>query len=94
MAKVGGIQTFLFSAQDLRGGGRQGGSQYQFVMITPNLAELRTWAQALEDRLKATPGIVDVSSDQDRAGPQVNVVDRPGCRGAARVSRPPTSTTR
>ena len=67
----------------MRGGGRQGGSQYQFVLITPNLAELRTWAQALEDRLKATPGIIDVSSDQDRAGPQVNVViDRDG-RGAA-----------
>jgi multidrug efflux pump len=77
LAKVAGVQTFLFSAQDLRGGGRQGGSQYQFAMISPNLAELRTWAQALEDRLKATPGIVDVSSDQDHSGPQVNVaIDR------------------
>jgi len=74
LAKVAGVQTFLFSAQDLRGGGRQGGSQYQFAMITQNLADLRYWGQALEDRLKATPGIVDVSSDQDRAGPQVNVV--------------------
>jgi multidrug efflux pump len=74
LAKVAGVQTFLFSAQDLRGGGRQGGSQYQFAMISSNLAELRTWAQALEDRLKVTPGIVDVSSDQDRAGPQMNVV--------------------
>ncbi|HEY3846591.1 MAG TPA: efflux RND transporter permease subunit [Acetobacteraceae bacterium] len=74
LAKVAGVQTFLFSAQDLRGGGRQGGSQYQFAMVTPNLAELRYWSQALEDRLKATPGIVDVSSDQDHAGPQVNVV--------------------
>ena len=77
LTKIGGVQTFLFSAQDLRGGGRQGGSQYQFVMITPNLADLRTWGQALEDRLKATPGIIDVSSDQDHAGPQVNVaIDR------------------
>ena len=74
LSKVAGVQTFLFSAQDLRGGGRQGGSQYQFAMISPSLAELRTWAQALEDKLKATPGIVDVTSDQDRAGPQVNVV--------------------
>jgi multidrug efflux pump len=74
LTKVAGVQTFLFSAQDLRGGGRQGGSQYQFAMISPSLAELRHWAQLLEDRLKATPGIVDVSSDQDHAGPQVNVV--------------------
>ncbi len=74
LAKVAGMQSFLFSAQDLRGGGRQGGSQFQFVVITQKLAELRYWAQMLEDRLKATPGILDVSSDQDRAGPQVNVV--------------------
>jgi multidrug efflux pump len=74
LAKVAGVQTFLFSAQDLRGGGRQGGAQYQFAMISSSLAELRYWAQALEDQLKATPGLVDVSSDQDHAGPQVNVV--------------------
>ncbi len=74
LTKIGGVQTFLFSAQDLRSGGRQGGSQFQFAMITPNLTDLRTWAQALEDRLKATPGIVDVSSDQDHPGLQVNVV--------------------
>jgi multidrug efflux pump len=74
LAKVGGVQTFLQSAQDLRGGGRQGGSQYQFAMIAPNLETLRQWAQHLEDKLKEAPGIVDVASDQDRAGPQVNVV--------------------
>ena len=74
LAKVGGVQTFLFSAQDLRGGGRQGGSQYQFVMITQDITTLRHWALALEDKLKTVPGILDVTSDQDRAGPQVNVV--------------------
>ncbi|HUB16566.1 MAG TPA: efflux RND transporter permease subunit [Acetobacteraceae bacterium] len=86
LAKVAGVQTFLFSAQDLRGGGRQGGSQYQFAMISPNLAELRDWAQALEDKLKATPGIVDVTSDQDRAGPQVNVVIDRDAAARLRVS--------
>ena len=35
---------------------------------------MRHWALALEEKLKETPGIVDVTSDQDRAGPQVNVV--------------------
>jgi multidrug efflux pump len=74
LEQVGGIQTFLYSAQDLRGGGRQGGSQFQYAMITPDLAELRRWSLALEGKLKETPGIVDVASDQDRAGPQLNVV--------------------
>ncbi len=74
LADLGGIQAFLFSAQDLRGGGRSGGSQFQFVVISPDLAALRHWGQLLEDRLKATPGVADVTSDQDRAGPQENVV--------------------
>ena len=77
LAQVNGIQTFLFSAQDLRGGGRQGGSQYQFVLTAQDLGAMRFWAQALEDKLKQTAGIVDVTSDQDKAGPQVNVrIDR------------------
>ncbi len=77
LAAVGGIQTFLFSAQDLRTGGRQGGAQYQLAMITPDLAALHHWSQALEERLKETPGIVDVGSDQDHPGPQINVtIDR------------------
>jgi multidrug efflux pump len=74
LKKVGGIQTFLYAAQDLRGGGRQGGSQYQYAMIAPDLNELRQWAIKLEDRMKEIPGLTDVTSDQDRAGPQVNVV--------------------
>ena len=74
---MGGIQTFLFSAQDLRGGGRQGGSQFQVAMITPNLADLRHWSSALEAELQTTPGIIDVANDQDRAGPQLDVtIDR------------------
>jgi len=74
LARVDGIQTFLYSAQDLRGGGRQGGSQYQYALVTPDLNAMRHWAIALEEKLKQTPGIVDVSSDQDKPGPQVDVV--------------------
>ncbi len=43
-------------------------------MITQDLNALRHWAIALEEKLRATAGITDVTSDQDRAGPQVNVV--------------------
>ncbi len=74
LEKVAGVQTTLFSAQDLRGGGRQGGAQFQYSLITQDVGELRRWALALQEKLRATPGIVDVTSDQDRAGPQVNVV--------------------
>ncbi|PPQ28548.1 efflux RND transporter permease subunit [Rhodopila globiformis] len=74
LAKVSGLHTVLFSAQDLHSGGRQDGAQYGFVVISQNLAKMRHWALALEERLKHTPGILDVSSDQDKAGPQLDVV--------------------
>jgi multidrug efflux pump len=74
LAEIGGIQTFLSSAQDLRTGGRAGGSQYQFVLLDQDLAELRRWTNLLQEKLRTVPGIADVTSDQDRAGPQANVV--------------------
>ena len=74
LARIGGVQTFLASAQDLRSGGRTGGSQFQFVLLDENLPELRTWSQRLEAALQKQPGLADVTSDQDRAGPQENIV--------------------
>ncbi len=71
--RLGGVQTFLYSAQDLRGGGR-GGASNQFVLLDQNLTELRDWTQRLEDRLRSVAEVTDVTSDQDRAAPQANVV--------------------
>jgi multidrug efflux pump len=70
---IGGVQTFLNSAQDLRGGGR-GGSANQFVLLDQDLQELRQWSQKLEDKLNTVPEVADVTSDQDRSAPQVTVV--------------------
>ncbi len=68
------VQAFLYSAQDLRGGGRSGGSQFEFNLLDENLDELRTWTERLETALQHVGGISDVTSDQDRSGPQANVV--------------------
>ena len=68
------VRTFLFSAQDIRGGGRTGGSQFQFVLLDANLSELRLWAQRMEAALQKVAGLTDVTSDQDHPGPQSNVV--------------------
>ena len=74
LTAIQGVQTFLASAQDLRTGGRSGGSQFQFVLLDQDLTELRQWSQKMVDQLNNVPGIADVISDQDRASPQVNVV--------------------
>ena len=77
LSHVQGLQTYLSSAQDLRTGGRSGGSQFQFVLLDLDLAELRRWSTQLEEKLRSIPGIADVTSDQDRAGPQADVqIDR------------------
>ena len=73
LAAVGAVQTFLWSAQDLRAGGRAGAAN-QFVLLGQDLPELRQWTEKLTTALRTTPGITDVSSDQDRAGPQADVV--------------------
>ena len=74
LMQMAGIQTIMWSAQDLRGGGSSTGSGFQFVLLDQNIQELRDWTNKLEDALRDVPGIEDVSSDQDKAGPQANVV--------------------
>jgi multidrug efflux pump len=80
---VPGLKTVLFAAQDIRGGGRTGGAQYQFLVEDDNLSELNIWTARLEKRLRQEPGFLDVTSDQDIGAPQVNVnIDR---QAAARL---------
>ncbi len=74
LQQMAGIETYLYSAQDLRAGGRSGGTQFQFVVLDQDLAELRTWTTRLQEALRRAPGITDVNSDQDRPGPQADVV--------------------
>ncbi len=77
LMQMSGIQSNLYSAQDLRGGGRSGGTGFQFVLLDEDLDELRTWTLKLQETLRGVHGIEDVSSDQDRPGPQANVtIDR------------------
>ncbi len=74
LAKIAGVQTFLIPQEDLRTGGRTSASDYDFVLSGDNLAELQLWSQKLEDKLKTIPQLVDISSDQDRAGPEADVI--------------------
>src|SRR5262249_45317458 len=56
---------------------RQGNSQYQYTLWDPDLDELNEWAPKVTDRMKQIPGIVDVSSDRQAGGLQLDVkIDR------------------
>jgi multidrug efflux pump len=71
---VPGIRVFLVASQDLRVGGRQSDSQYQFTLWSPEIDTLNTWVPRVQDRIKAIDGVVDVTTDRDQGGLQANVV--------------------
>ena len=74
---IPGLRVFMFPAQDVRTGGRQSDSSYQYTLWSPDYQELIRWAPIVNDRLQKVPEIVDVSSDRQQGGLQVNVhVDR------------------
>ena len=75
--RIPGVEVWMFPAQDVRVGGRWGRSQYQFTLWSPDLDELLKWVPKAVDRVKQVPGIVDVSTDREQGGFQLNVsIDR------------------
>ena len=74
---VPGIRLFMFAAQDLRAGGRQSDSNYQYTLTSTDLDLLQKWAPLVGKRLETVEGITDVSSDRDPGGLQLTLaIDR------------------
>jgi len=74
LTSIPGIRVFLVASQDLRVGGRQSQSQYQFTLWGPDIDLLQTWVPKVQDRVKQVPGIIDVTTDREQGGLQANVV--------------------
>jgi multidrug efflux pump len=74
LQSISGLGVFLVPTQDVRIGARQGKSDYQFTLWSPDLAELRRVAPLVADRLRTLPGIVDVTTDQEAGGLQADVI--------------------
>ena len=74
---VPGIRVFMVPAQDIRAGGRQSDSQYQFTLWSSDIEQLQTWVPKVLDRVKTVPGVVDVTTDREQGGLQALVdIDR------------------
>ncbi len=71
---VAGLSVFLVPTQDVRVGARQGRSEYQFTLWSADLAQLRQWAPRVAERLRAVPGLVDITTDQEAGGLQADVI--------------------
>ena len=72
--KIPGVYTFLFVPQDVRTGARSADSSYQYTIWGPDYQEMAQWAPRVYDKLRTLPELVDVSTDRERSGLQVNVV--------------------
>ncbi|MBS0194466.1 MAG: multidrug efflux RND transporter permease subunit [Proteobacteria bacterium] len=68
LASEPGAQMFLFAAQDIRTGGRQSDSAYQYTLQSDSLSDLRTWGPKITAALKQVPELEDVNSDQQERG--------------------------
>jgi multidrug efflux pump len=77
LSGVAAAQLFLQPAQDIRSGGRQSNSTYQFTLQSENLQDLYTWGPKLAEALKHIPEVADVDSDQQQGGLEIQLaVDR------------------
>jgi multidrug efflux pump len=77
LAAVAGIRLFLFAVQDIRSGGRQSDSDYQYTLSSTDLDLLQKWAPIVAKRMETVEGITDISSDRDPGGLQLTLaIDR------------------
>ena len=77
LTAVAGATLFLNPVQDIRMGGRQSNTAYQFTLRSDNLEDLRTWTPRLQRALQDVPELADVNSDQQVRGLQTTLtIDR------------------
>jgi multidrug efflux pump len=77
LAKVPGGRLFLTAVQDIRSGGRQSNSAYQYTLQSDSTDDLFTWTPKLVTALEHSAVLTDVNSDQQQKGLETDlVIDR------------------
>jgi hydrophobe/amphiphile efflux-1 (HAE1) family protein len=73
LAKIEGITLYMQAAQDITVGARLSKTQYQFTLSDADAGELNHWAALYLEKMKAIPGITDLTTDQENAGPLLDI---------------------
>jgi HAE1 family hydrophobic/amphiphilic exporter-1 len=80
MARIGqavrgvvGVRLFMQPVQDIVIGGRLTATQYQYTLTDIDLTELNKWAPIVQNAIGKLPQVIDLTSDQQSAGPQLTL---------------------
>ena len=73
LAKIEGIRLYMQPAQDITIGSRLNKTQYQYTLTDADSNELNHWAGIFLAKLKTLPQVTDVATDQENAGPMLDV---------------------
>ncbi len=73
-ATIPGLRVFPQVLPPIRIGGMLTKSLYQITLQSPDIKDLYHYAPLLEAKMRALPGLIDVTSDLQIKNPQVNVV--------------------
>jgi len=77
LAQVPGGRLFLNAVQDIRAGGRQSNSAYQYTLQSDSAEDLFAWTPKLVQALEHSAVLADVNSDQQQKGLETDlVIDR------------------
>ena len=77
LAREPGARLFLVPGQDIRIGGRQSSSQYEYTLKADELRELREWEPQIRRALSRLPQLEDINTDYEDRGLQTSlVIDR------------------
>ncbi|MEA2903687.1 MAG: multidrug efflux pump, partial [Alphaproteobacteria bacterium] len=72
--EIPGLRVFMWPMQDVRSGARSSDASYQYTIWGPDYQELARWAPTVFEKVKTLPEVIDVSTDREQSGLQVNVV--------------------
>jgi multidrug efflux pump len=73
LAILPGVRMYMAAAQDIRAGGRQSDSSYQYTLSSTNLDLLQRWAPLVAKRMEGIEGVADVSSDRNPGALQLSL---------------------
>jgi multidrug efflux pump len=73
LSNIAGARLFLQAAQQVRAGGRQSFSSYQYTIQADSLDLLNAWVPKITAALQDVPELEDVNSDQQDKGLEVDL---------------------